>query len=90
MLWAGLQLALHAPMGLFQEVVRANIATWYRELVDRLPEVQDGQIAAPTHPGIGARLLPEVKARPGHGMTKDKIGAARRPLSWPGLPPPYP
>lgn len=63
-LWAGLQLALHAPMGLFQEVVRANIATWYRELVDRLPEVLDGQIAAPTHPGIGARLLPEVKARP--------------------------
>lgn len=63
-LWAGLQLALHSPAGLFQEVVRANIATWYRELVDVLPEVKGGQIEAPTRPGIGASLLPEVKARP--------------------------
>ncbi len=63
-LWAGLQMALHSPMGLFQEVVRANISTWYRDLVDVLPEVKDGVIAAPSRPGIGARLLPEVKLRP--------------------------
>ncbi len=62
-LWAGLQLAMHAPMGLFQEVVRANLATWYKELVDALPEVENGQIALPKAPGIGARLLPGVKTR---------------------------
>lgn len=63
-LWAGLQLALHSPAGVFQEVVRANIATWYRELVDVLPEVKDGVITAPNYPGIGAHLLPEVRQRP--------------------------
>lgn len=62
-LWAGLQLALHSPMGMFQEVVRANLATWYRDLVDALPEVKGGMIAAPTRPGIGASLLPEIKTR---------------------------
>jgi L-alanine-DL-glutamate epimerase-like enolase superfamily enzyme len=63
-LWSGLHLALHAPTGLFQEVVRANLATWYRELVDDLPEIRDGHIEMPTKPGLGAKLLPEVKTRP--------------------------
>jgi len=62
-LWAGLQLALHSPAGLFQEVVRANMATWYRELVTGLPEIKDGMIELPKTSGIGASLLPEVKSR---------------------------
>lgn len=62
-LWAGLQLALHSPAGLFQEVVRANMATWYRELVTGLPIIKDGMIELPKTPGIGASLLPEVKSR---------------------------
>jgi galactonate dehydratase len=32
-LWAGLHLALHAPSAIFQEVVRATLATWYCDLV---------------------------------------------------------
>src|SRR4030095_5584158 len=32
-LMAGLHLALHAPTAIFQEVVRAALSTWYRELV---------------------------------------------------------
>ncbi len=62
-LWAGLQLALHSPAGLFQEVVRANLASWYKDLVTELPDLKDGMITCPTTPGVGAALLPEVKMR---------------------------
>ena len=62
-LWAGLQLSIHSPAGLYQEVVRANLATWYRELVTGLPEIENGMIKRPERAGIGAELLPEVKLR---------------------------
>jgi L-alanine-DL-glutamate epimerase-like enolase superfamily enzyme len=59
-LMAGLHLALHAPTAIFQEVVRASLATWYPELVDRLPVIRDGAALAPTDPGLGTALLPRV------------------------------
>ncbi len=62
-LMAGLHLALHAPTAIFQEVVRASLATWYRDLVTALPEVRQGVIRAPTAPGLGLALLPAVKKR---------------------------
>lgn len=61
-LMAGLHLALHAPSAIFQEVVRAYLSTWYRELVTGLPEVAGGLVQAPTGPGLGTALLPAVKA----------------------------
>jgi L-alanine-DL-glutamate epimerase-like enolase superfamily enzyme len=40
-LMAGLHLALHAPTAIFQEVVRATLATWYRDLVTALhPDIR--------------------------------------------------
>lgn len=60
---AGLHLALHAPTAIFQEVVRASLSTWYRELVTTLPTVKDGLIAAPDRPGLGMTLHPAVKRR---------------------------
>ena len=57
-LMAGLHLALHAPTAIFQEVVRATLATWYRELVTDLPVIRDGMAAAPTAPGLGTRCSP--------------------------------
>jgi L-alanine-DL-glutamate epimerase-like enolase superfamily enzyme len=33
------------PNGLIQETVRAFLRTWYRELVEGLPEIRDGHIA---------------------------------------------
>lgn len=63
LLWAGLHLALHAPMGLFQEVVRANLATWYQDLVTRLPDIKGGYAGLPTAPGLGTELKPEVRLR---------------------------
>jgi L-alanine-DL-glutamate epimerase-like enolase superfamily enzyme len=62
-LMAGLQLALHAPAAIFQEVVRATLATWYRELVTDLPVIVNGMVQAPVAPGLGTSLLPEVRHR---------------------------
>jgi L-alanine-DL-glutamate epimerase-like enolase superfamily enzyme len=63
-LMAGLHLALHAPTAIFQEVVRATLATWYRELVTDLPVIRQGMAQAPNAPGLGTALLPEVRKRP--------------------------
>jgi L-alanine-DL-glutamate epimerase-like enolase superfamily enzyme len=63
-LMAGLHLALHAPAAIFQEVVRAYISTWYQELVTDLPVVEHGVVQAPTAPGLGTALRPEVKRAP--------------------------
>ena len=62
-LMAGLQLAIHAPTAIFQEVVRATLATWYRDLVTELPVIVKGMAQAPTRPGLGTALLPDVRAR---------------------------
>jgi L-alanine-DL-glutamate epimerase-like enolase superfamily enzyme len=62
-LMAGLHLALHAPTAIVQEVVRATLATWYRDLVTGLPDIRQGLARAPTAPGLGTTLLPEVKRR---------------------------
>ena len=53
---AGVHLALSAPNGVVQEVVRAFLRTWYSELVEGIPEIVDGQVLAPTAPGHGVRL----------------------------------
>lgn len=62
-LFAGLQLALHAPTAVLQEVVRASLSTWYGELVTELPRIVDGHALAPVVPGLGTALRPEVKQR---------------------------
>lgn len=62
-LWAGLHLGLHAPTAIFQEVVRATLATWYRDLVTELPVVRNGMVQAPTGHGLCTSLRPEVKQR---------------------------
>lgn len=53
---AGMHLALHAPTAIYQEVVRASMATWYRDLIDGLPEVKHGMLHAGSEPGLGITL----------------------------------
>ncbi len=60
---ASVHLAMHAPTAMFQEVVRATLATWYRDLVTVLPTVERGWVLPMEGPGLGARLLPEVARR---------------------------
>jgi L-alanine-DL-glutamate epimerase-like enolase superfamily enzyme len=62
-LWAGLHLGLHAPAAVFQEVVRATLATWYRDLVTDLPVIRNGMVQAPEGAGLCTSLLPAVKQR---------------------------
>ncbi len=62
-LMAGLHLALHAPTAIFQEVVRATLATWYCDLVSELPVIRQGIVEAPGAPGLGTALLPAVRQR---------------------------
>lgn len=64
-LYAGLHLMINAPNALYQESVRAYLRTFYADLVTDLPEIVDGQILAPTAPGLGTRLQPDVAGRPG-------------------------
>ncbi len=64
-LMAGLQLSLHAPTAIFQEVVRASLASWYPTIVDRLPRIVDGHALTPADAGLGTALRPEVWQRPG-------------------------
>lgn len=61
--WSGVHLAFHASSALFQEVVRANMATWYQELVTELPVMTNGKFQKPFAPGLGTSLRPEVKER---------------------------
>jgi len=63
-LWAGLHLAIHAPTAIYQEVVRASLATWYRDLVTELPAITKGKAMAPSAPGLGAALHPNMRKRP--------------------------
>jgi galactonate dehydratase len=62
-LWAGLHLGLHAPSAIFQEVVRATLATWYQDLVTDLPAIANGMVQAPTGVGLCTSVRPEVKRR---------------------------
>ncbi|MFC7474272.1 mandelate racemase/muconate lactonizing enzyme family protein [Dankookia sp. GCM10030260] len=76
-LMAGLQLAIHAPTAIFQEVVRATLATWYRDLVTDLPLITGGLAQAPTAPGLGTGLLPAVRKR--EDATIREYGTPLRP-----------
>lgn len=49
--------------GLIQETVRAFLRTWYRELVEGLPEIVDGHIAPTREAGLGLRLAPDLERR---------------------------
>lgn len=64
-LMAGLHMALHAPTAIYQEVVRATLATWYRDIVTDLPVITGGMAQPPTAPGLGARLSNTFKQQPG-------------------------
>jgi galactonate dehydratase len=62
-LWAGLHLGLHAPAAIFQEVVRATLATWYQDLVTDLPVIRNGMVQMPTGTGLCTALRSDVKQR---------------------------
>jgi L-alanine-DL-glutamate epimerase-like enolase superfamily enzyme len=60
---ASIQLALNAPNALFQEVVRAFLAGWYKDVVCDLPRVAQGFAYPSDAPGLGVALQPALKQR---------------------------
>lgn len=64
-LMAGLHMALHAPTAIYQEVVRATLATWYRDIVTQLPVIDDGLAQPPVAAGLGTQLQDRFKQQPG-------------------------
>ena len=71
---ASVHLSVHAPTAIFQEVVRATLATWYRDLVTALPRVEHGWVHAMAGPGLGTALQPEVKRRPDAVARESRAG----------------
>jgi galactonate dehydratase len=64
-LYAGIHLAINATNAVYQETVRAYLRVNYPDLVTELPAIEKGHILAPTKPGLGTALLPDVRKRPG-------------------------
>jgi L-alanine-DL-glutamate epimerase-like enolase superfamily enzyme len=61
---ASVHLAFNAPNALFQEVVRAYLSSWYRDLVTELPCVQNGYVSPMKGAGLGTKLQPGLLKRP--------------------------
>jgi galactonate dehydratase len=59
-LTVGTHLGMANPQIELQEMVRAYYFGWYAEIVTILPEFKDGYLIAPTGPGLGTQLRPEV------------------------------
>jgi L-alanine-DL-glutamate epimerase-like enolase superfamily enzyme len=70
---ASTHLSINAPNALIQETVRAYYSGWYRELVTTLPDIADGTIAAPTGPGLGTELLPDLHLRPDANVRRSDL-----------------
>lgn len=59
-LFSGLHCAVASANVVLQETVRAHIRTFYKQLIDRPPVIEQGRLVAPTDPGLGTSLLPEL------------------------------
>jgi galactonate dehydratase len=63
-LFAGLHLAINATNAIYQETVRAYLRITYPNMVTEGVTVENGHVLAPTAPGLGTTLLPEIRTRP--------------------------
>jgi L-alanine-DL-glutamate epimerase-like enolase superfamily enzyme len=63
-LFAGVHLAINAPNAVWQESLRSYLRVTYPDLVTEIVRVEGGHILAPTAPGLGTTLLPDVRRRP--------------------------
>jgi L-alanine-DL-glutamate epimerase-like enolase superfamily enzyme len=62
-LYAGVHLAINATNAVYQESLRSYLRVTYPTFVTEVPTVEQGHILAPTSPGIGSALLPDVRSR---------------------------
>ncbi|MCS5584618.1 MAG: hypothetical protein NZ777_14010, partial [Pseudomonadales bacterium] len=71
-LFAGLHVGAAVANCCYQETVRAQIQTVYKELIDVEVEIDGGFIGLPQGPGLGVRLNPDLfkPERPGYRISK--------------------
>jgi galactonate dehydratase len=62
-LTAGMHFVANAPNGLMQEFVRSYYSRLYRDMVTDLPPIANGMMTPLSGPGLGTRLLPDVRKR---------------------------
>ena len=72
-LFAGVHLAINATNAVYQESLRSYLRVTYPELVTELLTVEQGHILAPTRPGIGTTLLPDVRTRPDVSVVESSL-----------------
>ena len=74
LLAAAAHLSQNAGNTLVQEVVRSYYHEWYRDIVTELPPLENGYIRIPDGPGLGTRLLPDLKRRPDAIVRRSALG----------------
>lgn len=57
-----------APNGLVQETARAFLHTWYADIVDWLPTINDGMLEIVGRTGHGMRLAEDLNQKPGFSI----------------------
>jgi len=67
-------LALNVRNCWVQEIVRAFYYGWYHQYVGPLPPITKGEITIPDGPGLGLKLLPDVRKRPGISIRRTSAG----------------
>lgn len=72
-LFAGVHLAINATNAAYQESLRSYLRVTYPKFVTEVPSVEQGHILAPTAPGIGATLLPDIRSRADMSVVESTI-----------------
>lgn len=70
---AGLHALAALPNGLYQETMRAQIATTYKDLIDLDVRIENGSLAVPREPGLGTRLNPDLFKPGGPGYRVSRV-----------------
>jgi galactonate dehydratase len=71
---ADVHLCMNLPNALVQEVVRAYIHGWYRDLVTELPRVKDGFVFLPEGHGLGTEIRADVLERSDAVVRVSEVG----------------
>ena len=72
-LYAGVHLAINATNAAYQESLRSYLRVTYPNFVTQVPTVEKGHILAPSSPGIGSALLPDVRTRDGVSVVESTL-----------------
>jgi galactonate dehydratase len=70
---ASIHLMLHIPNALVMEAVRAYFTTWYKDIITDIPRVEGGYIYGLSGPGLGTRLLPDLRTRSGVQVKRSSL-----------------